>query len=55
LTPGNKDDLAQWGGNMDLKELKAGTKIWLPVQVEGALLFVGGVEQLSAFSALWQN
>jgi acetamidase/formamidase len=37
---------------MDLKELKPGTKIWLPVQVEGALLFVGGMVQLSAFAPL---
>eukprot|EP01051_Picozoa_sp_SAG22_P014728 SAG22_NODE_1829_length_3484_cov_2.530576_2_plen_321_part_00 len=29
------------GGNLDLKELTAGTTLWLPVNVAGALLFVG--------------
>jgi acetamidase/formamidase len=29
------------GGNMDVKQLTAGTTVWLPVWVEGALLSVG--------------
>ena len=31
----------EFGGNIDLKELVAGTTLWLPVNVAGALLFVG--------------
>jgi amidase len=30
-----------WGGNMDLPEVSAGNTLWLPVQVEGALLSLG--------------
>jgi acetamidase/formamidase len=30
-----------YGGNMDLRELAPGTTLWLPVEVAGALLFVG--------------
>jgi amidase len=32
-----------WGGNMDLRELSAGARLLLPVQVRGALLGVGDV------------
>jgi amidase len=30
-----------WGGNMDLREFSPGATLWLPVQVEGALLSMG--------------
>ena len=30
-----------WGGNLDIKHLTAGTKLYLPVAVEGALFSVG--------------
>ena len=30
-----------WGGNLDIKHLRAGTKLYLPVGVEGALFSVG--------------
>ncbi|MFD0981634.1 acetamidase/formamidase family protein [Tropicimonas aquimaris] len=29
------------GGNMDIRDMRAGTVLWLPVEVEGALLSVG--------------
>ncbi len=29
------------GGNMDIRQLNAGSKLWLPVQVEGALFSIG--------------
>jgi acetamidase/formamidase len=32
---------SQWGGNLDIKHLRAGTKLLLPVGVEGALFSVG--------------
>jgi acetamidase/formamidase len=31
----------KWGGNMDIKHLRAGTTLYLPVAVEGALFAVG--------------
>ena len=31
----------RWGGNMDIKHLRAGTTLYLPVGVEGALFCVG--------------
>jgi acetamidase/formamidase len=31
----------KWGGNIDCKELVAGTQLWLPVPVDGALLMAG--------------
>ncbi len=31
----------RWGGNMDIKHLRAGTTLYLPVGVEGALFSVG--------------
>jgi acetamidase/formamidase len=31
----------RWGGNLDIKHLTAGTKLYLPVGVEGALFSVG--------------
>jgi acetamidase/formamidase len=31
----------RWGGNMDIKHLRAGTRLLLPVGVEGALFSVG--------------
>jgi acetamidase/formamidase len=31
----------RWGGNIDCKELVAGTQLWLPVPVEGALVMAG--------------
>ena len=33
--------LAAWGGNMDCKELVAGTTLYLPIPVEGALFSAG--------------
>lgn len=33
--------LGSWGGNMDYNRLQEGTTVFLPVFVEGALLFVG--------------
>jgi acetamidase/formamidase len=30
-----------WGGNIDCKELVAGTQLWLPVPVDGALVMAG--------------
>ena len=30
-----------FGGNMDLREMEAGTTLYLPVQVEGGLLSMG--------------
>ena len=32
---------SRWGGNMDTKHLRAGTTLYLPVGVEGALFSVG--------------
>jgi acetamidase/formamidase len=32
---------SEWGGNMDIKHLRAGTTLYLPVGVEGALFSVG--------------
>jgi acetamidase/formamidase len=32
---------SDWGGNMDIKHLRAGTTLYLPVGVEGALFSVG--------------
>jgi acetamidase/formamidase len=32
---------SQWGGNMDIKHLQAGTTLFLPVAVEGALFSIG--------------
>jgi acetamidase/formamidase len=32
---------SKWGGNMDIKHLRAGTTLYLPVAVEGALFSVG--------------
>ncbi len=31
----------RWGGNIDCKELVAGTQLWLPVPVDGALVMAG--------------
>jgi acetamidase/formamidase len=31
---------SRWGGNMDTKHLRAGTTLYLPVGVEGALFSV---------------
>lgn len=31
----------RWGGNVDCKELVAGTRLWLPIPVEGALVQAG--------------
>ena len=31
----------KWGGNIDCKELVAGTQLWLPVPVDGAFLMAG--------------
>ncbi len=33
--------LGSWGGNMDYNELRESTTVYLPVNVPGALLFVG--------------
>lgn len=32
---------SRWGGNMDIRHLGPGTRLWLPVGVEGALLSLG--------------
>lgn len=32
---------SRWGGNVDTKHLRAGTTLWLPVGVEGALFSIG--------------
>src|SRR5262249_55005106 len=32
----------RWGGNIDCKELVAGTTLYLPIPVDGALLMAGG-------------
>ena len=37
-----------WGGNMDLRELRAGATLYLPVQVEGALLSLGDLHAAMA-------
>ncbi len=29
------------GGNMDIRQLTAGSKVWLPVQAEGGLFSIG--------------
>jgi acetamidase/formamidase len=31
----------RWGGNIDCKELVAGTELWLPIPVDGALVLAG--------------
>jgi acetamidase/formamidase len=31
----------RWGGNVDCKELVAGTQLWLPIPVDGALVMAG--------------
>ena len=31
----------RWGGNIDCKELVAGTQLWLPIPVDGALVMAG--------------
>ena len=40
--------LGKHGGNMDVKELTAGTKLYLPVFVEGALFAAGDVHAVQA-------
>ncbi len=32
---------SNWGGNLDIKHLRVGTTLYLPVGVEGALFSVG--------------
>ena len=32
---------SRWGGNLDVKHLRPGTTLWLPVGVEGALFSIG--------------
>jgi acetamidase/formamidase len=32
---------SRWGGNLDIKHLRQGTTLWLPVGVEGALFSIG--------------
>jgi acetamidase/formamidase len=32
---------SRWGGNLDIKHLRPGTTLWLPVGVEGALFSIG--------------
>jgi acetamidase/formamidase len=32
---------SRWGGNLDVKHLRQGTTLWLPVGVEGALFSIG--------------
>jgi len=36
------------GGNLDIAELGAGTRLYLPVRVKGALLAMGGVHAVQA-------
>jgi amidase len=38
--PGTGDS-GRWGGNMDFNEIVEGAKVYLPVSVAGALLYVG--------------
>jgi amidase len=40
--------LGRHGGNMDVKELTAGTKLYLPVSVEGALFAAGDMHAVQA-------
>jgi amidase len=40
--------LGEHGGNMDVKQLTAGTKLYLPVFVEGALFALGDVHAVQA-------
>jgi len=35
------DSLGSWGGNLDYREIREGTTVYLPVYQPGALLFVG--------------
>jgi len=35
-----------WGGNLDMQEVSAGAAVYLPVEVEGALLHVGDMHAL---------
>jgi acetamidase/formamidase len=37
----NTDPPRRWGGNLDAKHLVEGTRVFLPVEVEGALLGIG--------------
>jgi acetamidase/formamidase len=39
---------SRWGGNMDTKHLRAGTTLYLPVGVEGALFSVGDTHSSQA-------
>jgi amidase len=52
VTPENGEipcgSLGNHGGNMDVKELTAGTKLYLPVFVEGALFALGDVHAVQA-------
>jgi amidase len=51
VTPGSETpcgSLGRYGGNMDVKELTAGTRLFLPVFVEGALFGAGDVHAVQA-------
>jgi amidase len=39
-SPGTGDS-GRWGGNMDFNEITEGATVYLPVNVEGALLYIG--------------
>lgn len=39
--PPNTGDSGRWGGNMDFNEIVEGASVYLPVNVSGALLYVG--------------
>lgn len=39
--PPNTGDSGRWGGNMDFNEIIEGSTVYLPVNVPGALLYVG--------------
>ena len=39
--PPNTGDSGRWGGNMDFNEITEGATVYLPVNVPGALLYVG--------------
>ena len=43
----------RWGGNIDCKELVAGSTLWLPIPVDGALLSVGDGHAAQGDGEVW--
>jgi len=41
LAPPSTGDSGSWGGNMDFNEIVEGATVYLPVNVSGALLYIG--------------